>query len=84
MLAYFVVMARYVVGLEPLGQLLSSPQWEPPLGWIPLVIAYGFVSLGLVALVGGSARWIARREVATTPPSHPDPLPDGSGARGRG
>jgi hypothetical protein len=83
-LAYFVVMARYVVGLEPLGHLLSSPQWEPPLGWIPLVIAYGFVSLGLVALVGGSARWIARREAATAPGSYPDPVPEGAEARARG
>lgn len=82
-LAYFVVMARYVVGLEPLGQLLSSPQWEPPLGWIPLVIAYGFVSLALVALVGGSARWIARREGTAQRP-HPDAMPDGDEARARG
>jgi len=62
-LAFFLVLVRYVIGRVPLAQLLSAPQWEPPFGWMPLVFAYALVSLGLVALIGGAAQWIARREV---------------------
>ena len=83
-LAFFVVMARYVIGLAPFAQLLSSPQWEPPLGWIPLVVAYGVVSLGLVALVGLAARWISRRESAAMEPAHPEALRDDTEAHARG
>ncbi|MFD4423054.1 DUF2142 domain-containing protein [Agromyces sp. NPDC058484] len=62
-LAFALVMVRYVIGGQaPLGQMLSDPQWQPPLGWPVLVAAYALASLALVALVGGTARAVARRE----------------------
>ena len=58
-------MVRYVIGRGPLGEMLSAPQWQPPLGWLPLVFAYGLVSARVSSsLVGGTAQWIARREDA--------------------
>jgi hypothetical protein len=64
-LAFFVVMVRYVIGSKvALGQMLSAPQWQPPLGWPVLVIGYALVSAGLVVVVGLTAASIARRETS--------------------
>lgn len=62
LLAFFLVLVRYVIAKAPLAEMLSAPQWQPPLGWLPLTLAYAIVSLGLVALVGLSTRQIVRSE----------------------
>lgn len=71
-LTFFLVLVRYVVAKAPLAQMLTAPQWQPPLGWITLAGAYAVVSLGLIALVGLSTQWIARREGGTRAPAEPD------------
>jgi hypothetical protein len=65
-LAFFLVLVRYVIAKAPLAEMLTAPQWQPPLGWITLFLGYTVVSAGLVALVGLSTRWISRYEDATT------------------
>ena len=55
-IAFFLVLVRYVIGGEaPLGEMLSAPQWQPPLGWPRSRSATLIVSLALVALVGLAA-----------------------------
>jgi hypothetical protein len=49
-------------GQSPFGQMLSDPQWQPPLGWPALVGAYAVASVALVALVGVTSHVIARQE----------------------
>lgn len=62
-LAFCLVLVRYVIGGQsPLGQMISDPQWQPPLGWPVLAAAYAVGSLALVALVGGTSQVVARRE----------------------
>ena len=63
-LAFLLVLVRYVVAKAPLSQMLSAPQWQPPLGWLPLTLGYALASLGLVVLVGVTTWRIARREEA--------------------
>ncbi|WP_448809367.1 DUF2142 domain-containing protein [Agromyces bauzanensis] len=63
MIAFALVMARYVVGGEAqFGKMISAPQWEPPLGSLSLIAGYAIASIALVALVGIAATKIARRE----------------------
>ena len=55
-------------GSRPSVQMLTAPQWQPPLGWMPLSSAYAIgLARASVALVGVAARRDARREVATAP-----------------
>jgi hypothetical protein len=68
-LAFFLVLVRYVIAKAPLAEMVTAPQWQPPLGWIMLFIGYAVVSAGLVALVGLSTRSISRREEVTRNPS---------------
>ena len=63
LLAFFLVLVRYVVAEAPIAEMLTAPQWQPPLGWLALTIGYAVASLALVALVGLSTRWVVRREV---------------------
>lgn len=45
--AFVFVLRRYVVGIDaPIRQMLSAPQWQPPLGWIALVALF-IISSGL-------------------------------------
>jgi hypothetical protein len=60
--AFFLVLVRYVIAKAPLGQMLSAPEWQPPLGWIAIMVGYVFASGLLVLLVGLVTRWIMRRE----------------------
>jgi hypothetical protein len=63
LVAFGLVMVRYVIGGQsPFGQMLSDPQWQPPLGWPALVGAYAVASVALVALVGVTSHVIARQE----------------------
>jgi hypothetical protein len=62
-LAFGLVLVRYVIGGQsPIGEMLSAPQWQPPLGWPTLVALYGLASLGLAVLVGISSWRVARLE----------------------
>jgi hypothetical protein len=61
--AFGLVLVRYVIGQgAPLGEMLSSPNWQPPLGWPALVVAYAIVSAATVVAVTLDARSISRRE----------------------
>jgi hypothetical protein len=65
-IAFALVLVRYVIGGEAsLGEMVSAPQWQPPLGWPVLAVAYTVASIALVALFGIAATRIARRETAT-------------------
>jgi len=62
-IAFALVMVRYVIGGEAsLGEMISAPAWQPPLGWPALVVGYGVASIAFVVLVGMAASLIARRE----------------------
>jgi hypothetical protein len=44
--AFLVVLRRYVTGVDvPWSTMITAPSWQPPTGWIPLVAAYGVVSV---------------------------------------
>ena len=60
--AFGLVLARYVIGLAPFSEMLSAPKWQPPLGWPALAIGYAVASLALVALIGITSTRSARRE----------------------
>ncbi|TYL52508.1 DUF2142 domain-containing protein [Agromyces mariniharenae] len=73
-LAFVLVLVRYVIAKAGLGQMFTAPQWQPPLGWMALTAGYALASLGLVALVGLTTRWILRRESIGAPDDEPRPL----------
>lgn len=46
-LTFAYVLRRYVVGISEIANwqtLFSSPDWQPPFGWLPLTIAYLLVT----------------------------------------
>ncbi|WP_461171838.1 DUF2142 domain-containing protein [Arthrobacter sp. Z1-9] len=46
-LTFVYVLRRYVVGISEIANwqtLFSSPDWQPPLGWLPLTTAYLLVT----------------------------------------
>ncbi|UUL77753.1 DUF2142 domain-containing protein [Pseudarthrobacter sp. Fe7] len=46
-LAFAYVLRRYVVGISEIANwqtLFSSPHWQPPMGWLPLTVAYLLVT----------------------------------------
>ncbi|MDJ0377168.1 DUF2142 domain-containing protein [Cryobacterium sp. PH31-L1] len=58
LLAFVVVMWRYVVGSgEPISEMWKNPAWQPPLGWPTLVALYALVSIAFVLCTG----WLAAR-----------------------
>jgi len=81
-IAYALVMVRYVIGGEAsLGEMVSAPQWQPPLGWPALTVGYLLASLALVALVGVAGTVVARRDPLTDAPVAA-PAAEGTPARG--
>ncbi|WP_306893063.1 DUF2142 domain-containing protein [Agromyces albus] len=62
-IAFGLVMVRYVIGRAPFGEMLSAPQWQPPLGWPALVFAYVAVSVAGVVALGLTARHINQQEL---------------------
>lgn len=61
--AFALVLVRYVVGGEAdFGEMFTNPRWQPPFGWLPLVMGYALGSSALVALVGRTATGLVRRE----------------------
>ncbi|WP_206750141.1 DUF2142 domain-containing protein [Cryobacterium lyxosi] len=64
-LAFVVVMWRYVVGSEqPISEMWKNPAWQPPLGWPTLVALYALVSVVFVLGTGWMAARTARIEDA--------------------
>ncbi|MDR6904635.1 hypothetical protein J2X63_000321 [Agromyces sp. 3263] len=66
-LAFALVLVRYVIAKAPLAEMVTAPQWQPPLGWPALVVGYGLASLALIALVGIATERIARRDAIDRP-----------------
>lgn len=67
--AYVFVLRRNVVGLDrPIAAMLSDPEWQPPLGWIPLVAAF-VVTMALFSL------WTIRCALIV---ARTDPLTEGT------
>ncbi|MBC7441242.1 MAG: hypothetical protein H7311_01725, partial [Ramlibacter sp.] len=75
--AFVLVLRRYVVGnAEPITQMISNPQWQPPLTW-PVLVALMVVTWIVFAA------WLLRRAVvaarldpvvaAAVVPVHPAP-----------
>jgi len=55
--AYLLVMRRYVVGTDDtITSMLSTPEWLPPLGWLPLILL-------AVLAYSGFAVWIVRLSI---------------------
>jgi hypothetical protein len=53
-LTFVYVLRRYVVGISEIANwqtLFSSPDWQPPLGWLPLTAAYLLVTALAVLLL---------------------------------
>jgi Predicted membrane protein (DUF2142) len=45
-LAFALVLRRYVVGQdEPVSRMLTAPAWQPPLGWVWLLVAYAIFAV---------------------------------------
>jgi hypothetical protein len=61
-LAFGLVLVRYVIGRAPFGEMISAPQWQPPLGWPTLCAAYLLVSILGWAALGLLSQRIHRRE----------------------
>lgn len=73
--AYLWVMRRYVTGTgQPFGEMFTDAEWQPPLGWVALVLAYTAVSIVFVAWAG--------RIAAHPIDSAPAPVELGSSPRG--
>ena len=65
LLAFVVVMWRYVVGTgEPISEMWKNPAWQPPLGWTTLVALYALVSIVFVVWTGCIAARAARLDDA--------------------
>jgi hypothetical protein len=61
--AFFFVMRRYVIGnATPIGSMWKDPQWQPPLGWITLVVLFALVSAGFFTWIGRLGMQAARRD----------------------
>ncbi|MCU1514590.1 MAG: hypothetical protein JWO10_1680 [Microbacteriaceae bacterium] len=57
--AFLLVLRRYVVGdNDHVNKMLSSPEWQPPLGWIALVVMFALVMTAFTA-------WIIRLAVVS-------------------
>lgn len=70
-LAAFVwTLKRYVVGdAAPLSTMVTSPSWQPPLGWIVIALAL-VVSLGVALWV--SVRVLTRTDPVVLAPNAPE------------
>jgi Predicted membrane protein (DUF2142) len=61
LIAYVVVMVRYVIGdAAPLSAMLRDPRWQPPFGWAVLGVMAVIAAVGLVALIGTTVRTRSR------------------------
>ena len=62
--AFGYALYRYVVGIgAPYAAMVRAPQWQPPLGWPALLIAYALVAGVFVFVVARASR--AARPVPT-------------------
>ncbi|AMB57844.1 DUF2142 domain-containing protein [Microterricola viridarii] len=64
--AFLWVMRRYVTGTaQPFAEMFANPVWQPPLGWLPLVLAYAAVSVAFVVWAGR----LAAHPIDSEPPA---------------
>jgi hypothetical protein len=57
-------MRRYVTGTgQPFAEMFTDAEWQPPLGWLALVLAYTAASIVFVAWAGR----IAAHPIDATP-----------------
>ncbi|CAN5166878.1 hypothetical protein BH11ACT5_BH11ACT5_15050 [soil metagenome] len=62
---YVLVLARYVVGADkPIGDVIKDPQWQPPLGAVPLIAIFVVVSAAWAAWLILRARRLSRAELS--------------------
>jgi hypothetical protein len=65
-MAFFVALHRYMVGAHsPIFSLVHSTGWQPPLGWVALLLLFVVVVAGWTALVIRVAILAARRQDAS-------------------
>ncbi len=63
--SFLSTLRRYTVSVNGgLKEMLFSPQWQPPLGWIALT--------ALIALIVGTAAWLTYRTAITHVPEGPE------------
>lgn len=56
-LAFLLTLRRYVIGdSTPIGGMYKNPQWEPPLGWVALMLLFVIVTAAFFVLFGMLAR----------------------------
>ncbi len=61
-LSLFFVLRRYVIGnAKPIGAMFKDPQWQPPLGWFALLVAFGVLSAAFVVFLWWLGRTAERR-----------------------
>lgn len=61
-LSLFYVLRRYVVGNgKPVGAMLKAPQWQPPLGWPTLLVAFALLAAAFVVFLWWLWRSAERR-----------------------
>ncbi|MEO7014919.1 MAG: DUF2142 domain-containing protein [Leifsonia sp.] len=51
-LAFFTVLRRYTTGFGHGIGAMFSPEWQPPLGWLPLLVIYSLVTFGFAVWLG--------------------------------
>ncbi len=80
-LTFVYVLRRYVVGISEIANwqtLFSSPDWHPPLGWLPLTTVYFLVTASAALLL---FRYLHNGQPLihrTNSPGKPVPQPAGS------
>ncbi|MEY9853684.1 hypothetical protein ABH923_003362 [Leifsonia sp. EB41] len=63
--AFVLALRRYVVGEStPITRMLQHAQWQPPLGWMTLVVLFVVLSAGFAAFIGLLARRAAADDLA--------------------
>jgi hypothetical protein len=61
--AFITVLRRYVVGnATPITEMLSNPQWQPPLGWPVLTVLFACVWIAFASWILIRAYSLARME----------------------
>ena len=61
-LALVFVLYRYTVGIgATFGSFVLHPEWQPPLGWIPLAVVYLLLSAVFVIWAGACGNALGRR-----------------------
>lgn len=75
-LAFVLVLRRYVIGAgTPITQMFHHAQWQPPLGWVTLVVFFVVFSAAFFAFTGVLARRAAAAATPAVEQSAPSRIP---------